>query len=212
MGPKVSLTGNIDDCTLALRLGIAVNALEASQRFYLFVKDADGPAGDRDRLWAFLVAVGFIHEAIQLLRSHFPRVRNLARVGGADDETLMSASQLLGGNLSVSRPISRMRNKLIFHWDDNVIRTYVTKFSSDRVTWASGVGDTQGETVFTAAADALINSVLPDEPGADAERDAVRLKAFVNDIPPTTKLLIQLFQQAIMGHWRSYDMRTEHAS
>ena len=63
--PKESLTSNAGDAALMLRLGIAVNATRSAQRFYYVCRDLAGPAGERDRLWAFLVALGFLHEAIQ---------------------------------------------------------------------------------------------------------------------------------------------------
>ena len=61
----------------------AVDApLCSAQRFFWFVKDAPGPGGERDRFWAFLIALGFLHEAADpLLRPNFPKVRELAEIG-----------------------------------------------------------------------------------------------------------------------------------
>lgn len=207
VGTKESITANADDSTLALRMGIAVNAIGAAQRFYWFVKDAPGPAGERDRLWAFLLAIGFIHEALQIVRPNFPRIRDLARLGGVSEESITTAGQLLSGRLPLNRTIDRMRNKLIFHWDDDLVREYINAFSKDEVTWAEGVGHTQGESVFTAAANALTNSVLPDEPNATEERNGERVRELVQQIPPTTAVIVEILQRAIMGHLKAHEIK-----
>lgn len=97
IGDKASITGNIDDAALVLFLGIAANAIRAAQRFYWFVRDTPGPGGERDRLWAFLIALGFIHEALQIVRPNFPRVRELAVRGGATKEAVNGVRRLLSG-------------------------------------------------------------------------------------------------------------------
>lgn len=168
---------------------------------------APGPAGERDRLWAFLLAIGFIHEALQIVRPNFPRIRDLARLGGVSEESITTAGQLLSGRLPLNRTIDRMRNKLIFHWDDDLVREYTNAFSKDEVTWAEGVGHTQGESVFTAAANALTNSVLPDEPNATEERNVERVRELVEQIPPTTAVIVEILQRAIMGHLKAHDIK-----
>lgn len=73
--PGASITDNVEQATLALRLGIAVNAMRAVQKFFYNFRDAPGPAGERDRLWAFLIAMGYLKEAIELLRPKVPVIR-----------------------------------------------------------------------------------------------------------------------------------------
>lgn len=65
--PASSLTQNRDLAILILRLGLAVNSLRASHRHFLAVKDAPGPGGERDRLWAFLSATAYVKEAMNIL-------------------------------------------------------------------------------------------------------------------------------------------------
>ncbi len=209
VGTKESITTNVDNSTLALQMGIAANAILAAQRFFFFVKDVPGPAGERDRLWAFLIAIGFIHEAIQVLRPNFPQIRDLASVGGASEDSITAAGQLLSGQHPLSRTIDRMRNKLIFHWDYEVIRDYVTRFADENVPWVEGIGDSQGELMFRASADALTKSVLPDEPKATEKRNNERLRALVQDISSAMKTLIEVFQRAIMGYLKVYKTRRE---
>jgi len=203
--PQVSLTGNIDTATLVLRLGIAVNAVRAAQRFFDAVKDTPGPAGERDRLWAFLIALDFLYEAVKtILQPKFPQIKDLAQVGGAQDELIREAGELLSGKLPLTKTLDRMRNKLIFHWDEDPIREFASRFSKSAVVWADGVGDTQGEMFYRAAADALTNSVLPDELGApqpeSPERSIERLKALIAEVLSATDRVLKLFDFAIKGH------------
>jgi hypothetical protein len=53
---------------------------------------------------------------------------------------------------------------LVFHWDEKSIQEYAARYRNDRVIWARGIGDTNGEAVYEAAANAITNSVLPDDP------------------------------------------------
>src|SRR5258708_6109980 len=61
--------------TLVLRLGAAVNAIHAVQRWAVSLKDATGKANERDRIWSFLVATAYLKEAIDgLLRPHYSEI------------------------------------------------------------------------------------------------------------------------------------------
>lgn len=195
------MTADVDMATLALRMGIAANAIGAAQRFYWFVRDASGPAGERDRFWAFLIAIGFLHEAIyKVLRPSFPRIRDLAIAGGAAEQMIEEAGQLLSGKLALNKTMSRMRNKLICHWDTDVIKEYASAFSDSEVLWAYGVGNTNGEAVFEAAANALVHSVLPEEPGTDEAGDDERFGELIRNATPAMQLVVDLFNRAILGH------------
>ena len=193
---------DLDAATLTLRLGIAVNALRAAQRFYLATKDAPGPGGERDRFWAFLVAAGYLHEAIDLLRPQFPRVRDLARAGGAPEELIAEVGALMSGRVPFSRAIREMRNTLIFHWDDAPVRKYAQEYAGDSVVWADGVGDSEGESIYRAAADAVSNSVLPDDFALPDTPEASirRIGELMRDVALTTGKLTKLFHHAIAGH------------
>lgn len=203
--PQASLTADIDAATLVLRLGIAVNAVRAAQRFFCAVEDATGPAGERDRLWAFLIALGFLFEAMKsVLEPSFPQIKALAMAGGAQDWLIDEVDALLSGDLPLSKTLRRMRNKLIFHWDKDPIRDFVKRYSKDFVVWAHGAGDTQGEMLYRVAADALTNSVLPDEPGApqpeSEERSIEPLQTLISDVLAATERVLKLFDFAIAGH------------
>lgn len=125
-GPAESLTANVETSTLVLRLGIAVNAIRAAQRFYLAVANATGPGGERDRFWAFLVAAGFLDEALLVIKPNFPAVRALATSGGATDDQVRAVAELLSGRRPINKTLDRLRNQLAFHWDEEPVRDFIT--------------------------------------------------------------------------------------
>src|SRR5439155_23017714 len=123
-----SLTAEVETAVLLLRLGIAVNAIRAAQRFFHAFRDAPGPAGERDRLWSFLIALGFLQEAIRtVLNRNFPRIKELAQAGGAQDDLIKDTGALLSGKLPFSKMLGRLRDKVVFHWDEDPIRDSVTR-------------------------------------------------------------------------------------
>lgn len=208
--PGASITDNVDQATLALRLGIAVNAMRAVQKFFYNFRDTPGPAGERDRLWAFLIAMGYLKEAIELLRPKFPVIKELALKGGGATETIDAAAALLSGKSPLSPALDRLRNKLVFHWDEEPIREYAKKFTADRAVWAEGMGDTNGEMFYRAPANALTNSLLPDDSSEPdtPERNRERIAALMKEAGRATNILAEVFDRAIGGHLKQYDTRT----
>ena len=126
-----SITEDPSTGSLVLRLGMAVNSIRAAQRFFEAAKDAPGPGGERDRFWAFLVAVGFLNEALQVLRPNYPKVRVLAETGGVPGADIEEAGELLSGRRPINKLLDRIRNRLVFHWDDELVREYIAGFSKE---------------------------------------------------------------------------------
>jgi len=88
------IAAGAEDAVLVLRLGLAVNALRAQHRFSDAVNDSKGPGGARDRLWAFIQAVAYVREGLNILSGTSPtpaqsqRVKELAEIGGAEPRHL----------------------------------------------------------------------------------------------------------------------------
>ncbi len=156
-----------DATILALRLGLAVNAVRASHRHFLAVAEAPGPGGERDRLWAFLSAAAFVKEAMNILSgtrnapAQKTQVEQLARRSGASDELVQTIDRLLAGTHPVSEIVTRVRNKLTFHWDPAAIGEWIDRYDEPHAMWfdASG-GTSNGETLYRAAADSAAYSIL----------------------------------------------------
>lgn len=63
--------------------------------------------------------------------------------------------------------------------------------------------------MFVAAANALTNSVLPDEPDADEKRNLERVRELVEHVTSAMALVMNVLQQAIMGHLKQYKTRLQ---
>jgi hypothetical protein len=201
--PAESLTGNVEASTLVLRLGIAVNAVRAAQRFYLAVADADGPGGERDRFWAFLIASGFLNEALQVIRPKFPAVRALAESGGATEDQVHAVGELLSGRRPINQTLDRLRNQLAFHWDEGLVKEFVSNYSKPTVVWADGAGRSNGEMLYRASAAAVANLVLPPIENGERETDEQvrdRMKQLLVQLTEATAAVVALCERAIIGH------------
>jgi hypothetical protein len=209
--PASSLTRNRDQAILILRLGLAVNSLRASHRHFLAVKDAPGPGGERDRLWAFLSATAYVKEAMNILsgtkkaRPQKDLVESLARQSGAADEMVKTINQLLAGTHSMSAVVTRVRNKLTFHWDPESVGEWVDGYDKPNVIWfdASG-GTSNGDTLYRAAADSIVYSIVPLTDAEIAlppeQRDRAVLERFKQSLVELTKVMSVLadyFERAI---------------
>lgn len=190
-----SLKANVDDATLVLRLGLAVTAIRSVQHFYLHAKDVPGPAGHRDRLWAFLLANAYLHEAWVTLQPRFRRVRELALKGDATEAQINEAAAFMSGQSTLGSTVARLRNTLVFHFDEDAIRTWVANHQGGPVVWAEGIGPTNGEALYRAATDALSHAIMPDGQSADEVQERLH-QMFVNLVPATERIL-NVFDRAI---------------
>jgi hypothetical protein len=194
------------DAMLIVRLGLAVNALRAQQRFSDKVNDATGPAGARDRMWAFIQAVAFVREGLNILSGtggvapESPRVREFAIMGGATDALIAQMKDLEGGRHPMSPILKRVRNQLAFHWDPAVLWPWLaeTAGAGDEIVWCEGVGTTNGEMVHRAAEDALVNAILPPEPDNPVALE-IRFGEALPHLADAMRLMSEYFERAVAG-------------
>lgn len=85
--PSASLIADRDLTIVVLQLACAVNAIRASHRHFLAVKDAPGPGGERDRLAAFFTAGAYVKEALNILSGVSRRPAQKARVDALAQQT-----------------------------------------------------------------------------------------------------------------------------
>lgn len=213
--PATSLTLDRDRAILALRLCLAVNALRASHRHYL-ANDAPGPGGERDRLWAFLPAAAYVKEALNILaRGTTPtpqkaEVEALARRSGATDDLVRTIDQLADGTHPLSDFVRRVRNKLTFHWDPDVLGEWIDQYDKPSVMWFDARdGSSNGDTLYRAASDAVSYSMvppteaeraLPDEEGTAAV--AARFTETIVQLTGVMDVIANYFEMAIATHLR----------
>jgi hypothetical protein len=179
--------------TLVLRLGAAVNAIRAVQRWSLNLKDATGRANERDRIWSFLIAAAYLKEAIDgLLRQNYPEIVRLARKDGTPEEVITRIVGLMSKKPQglYTRLLANARNNLVFHWEEATFARWVENYDGPTVEWAMGTGETDGEIVFSSATLALLNSLIPG--ASDSE-----IRSRVGEVVEASGLLVGVFQRAI---------------
>jgi hypothetical protein len=176
---------------LILQMGAAVNFIRASQRWYLATEDDEGPTGLRNSVCAFLVATAYLKEAIDsILRRKEKLIFDLAKEGGADDELISHVRQLLSTETDslYSRLLSRLRNKLVFHFDKAPLVEWADQNASGKVTWAEGTGNSEGQVSWGASAEALLN-IFPS-----SNNDSEKL---IKEVTDSSRDLTELFQVAM---------------
>jgi hypothetical protein len=195
-----SLTKDPGRAALVLRLGAAVNAIRATQRWTLACKDLPGPAGQRDMICSFLVATAYLKEAIDsLLRPHYREIARLAREDGAPEDVIMSVGQLMSTKPQslYARLLVNARNRLVFHWSEDTFRHWAEQYVNPTVLWAEGTGNKDGEVAFMASQTAALDSLIPG--AGDAE-----IQSRVGEVAGASGLLVGVFQRAIHAYLADY--------
>jgi hypothetical protein len=156
-----SLTTNIDDAVLVLRLGLATTAIRSAQRLTLAVAKGDNPLDQGLHLWSFVLAVAYIHEAKVMASPKYPRVRDLAKQAGATDALIAEVGQLFSGKSRVGQLAERVRNGMVFHFDEDSVKTWIGEQRAATVLWAEGVGPRVGNTLYRASLDTVAGNLVP---------------------------------------------------
>jgi hypothetical protein len=203
-----SLKANTDDAVLVLRLGMAISAMRAAQRLTVCVGEGDAPGVVRDRLWSFLLAAGYLHELRVTLQPRFPKVREFAVKGGATEDLAKAVGEILSGKSDFSGVLDRVRNQLVFHFDEAAAAEWVDQFDRERVLWVEGIGKKTGDTLYRASLDAVSSAILPRVEGT-AEEGRRKFAALIAEVLRVTDLVTTLFEHAIAGYLNSVGAELE---
>src|SRR5258708_1587677 len=84
--PGDQLLRDLPDATLAVRLGMAFNAVMAQHRFAISTLEMTGIAAARDSFSALAVASALTEETLILINGNHRRVMELAKRGEASDD------------------------------------------------------------------------------------------------------------------------------
>jgi O-succinylbenzoate synthase len=175
--PRVSVEASPSDAKLALRLGMAVNALRAQQRATIRMGNEPTTVGEHDRLMAFMLTLAYLHETRVLVQRNFSRVRTWAIDGGATPELHESIASLNSGSNSFGRSIATARNKAVFHWDEDLLDAWFAQIQVeglDSIVWAEGADGSNGSMVMLASAQAALVGLLGVSSGAESPLRSLR--------------------------------------
>ena len=185
--PGASLDGfkDSDAFVALLRLSRVVNAF----RFiHISVADyggvPDSPSHSRQRIQAFLLSCGLLHEAFLVADAcgkhlrHVPswKERMVPLLRSADVRRLRAAD------------LSLIRNKIAFHFDDDAMREGLGDFKGTELDFLKSWGRAGGDIHFSLADVLAVNYVLDQQPdGDDPLDDDDRVERFKQLLSEVTK-------------------------
>ena len=139
-----------------LTLARFVNALRFCQKAGIDAKGTAGPAEARSSVNSFLFVASVLYEGfllVQKLGKHFRDRYSFKSGFGA----LLRDKQVRSLRKSV---LNRIRNKFVFHFDEEVAKESLEIFELPEYKFASGIGKASGEMVFVLADEVVINYLL----------------------------------------------------
>jgi hypothetical protein len=161
--PSDVLVANLEDALLVVRLGCAANALVSQRRFAAAAAKADGIAAARDLSAAMVISSGVTKEALKLIEANHQRVIDWSTVAGVPPEVLKEFSELRNGTHPASKLLTRIRNKLGFHFDPEVLRQALTELAEhESVIWVETGQLTAAELVHRLSSDAILTAIAPE--------------------------------------------------
>ena len=176
-----------------LNLARAVNAIYFCLRVLLDHGGGDTtPSGQRQYINAFLFSAGALHEAFAVADS-------LERHFGDRDSYRNGFGKLLKDpKTKVLRAtiLRRLRNKLVFHYDEDVARKGLKTLGLDSYIFASAVGDRRSGTYYNLADEIVLNHLLGDSDGSDEDE---RLGTAAKDIADALSKFVHCADELMAG-------------
>jgi hypothetical protein len=188
-----------------LRLGMAITAIRAAYRLTIAVEDIKGPSAPGTRLWAFLLAVAYLHETAITAKSKYPKLKEFALSGGATQELLDAVGQTFAGKTAVGAAMARIRNSLVFHFDQPAAEAWIKEYDKPTVMWAEGLGPKTGTTLSRASADVAASNNVPGEDNAEKRQQLMA------DVITETEQTLRLLEHAQAGYMNSLGGTLKHS-
>jgi hypothetical protein len=146
-----------------LNLARAVNAVYFCFKSLLDYSGDETPAGQRQHINGFLFAAGVLHESFSVaarLEKHFGERASYRNGFGtllADPKTQELRQTIL----------KRIRNKLVFHYDEDVAKQTLKTLDLKQYVFATGTGGKRKGTYYNLADEIVLNYLLNDVPPED---------------------------------------------
>jgi hypothetical protein len=147
-----------------LPLARVVNALKFCFQTMVEHSASDTPSGTRQHINSFLFGCGVLYEGLKIantLGKHFGE-REAFREGFGK---LLKSKETKKLNDSVLNP---MRNKLVFHFDEDVAPSVLKNLELEQYAFATADGAKSGEVYYNLADEVAINFII-GEPGSHEE-------------------------------------------
>jgi hypothetical protein len=194
-----------DDAVLFVRIGMACNALTSQLNAAEDATNRALPGKPRDVVGSLASWCGYTNEAIRLASENLNRLRELALAGGMAEERLALVGKVTGGKHPASELLKRARNRLVFHWDDEVIRRSTLEYArNQRIVWVEGNSDFTDvihRLSFEVLCHALFFEISTAHEGEPFERG---IRAAIDAMTDAMTLIVELFTFATIGYMKSF--------
>ncbi len=195
--PKQESTIKDDpDFVLAIQLSRIVNSLRSNLRSYLKVSSDSKLMDTKDRLDLMLIHGSMLYEAIKVFSSHGKRFKKL-KLWSEKEEEFKFFNRERGNDKSFTNVVlSKIRNKLFFHFDHEVISETLENFEfPNGITFLMAQSTKVGDSLYTLADDLTLTYLinLQSIEGSNEEK----YKSVENQIIDFSKRLGELFDKII---------------
>ena len=200
------VTADQDAAPLMVRLGLAINALRAQQRWSVSLLSGSGVVNANDFAQSLVIALSYPCEALNILTGtnrhpgNSREVRALAQRQDVPPALLAKMGQLMGAGHAASPLFARARNRLGFHWDPELLRPELAGVANDPVIWLEGRATVEGAMVYTFAADVLLNALLPGVGSQSPEDASERIRQASAAITDAMDCITTYFGSAMAGY------------
>jgi hypothetical protein len=171
-----------------LNLARAANALYFCYRALLDFSDDSTSAGQRQHINAFLFSAGVLHEGLIVADT-------LEKYFGERDSYRNGFGKLLNDESTKqlrNTILKRMRNKFVFHYDEDVPRKSLKTLNLPSYLFATGLGEKRRGLYYNLADEVVINFLLGDPASKEEER------IFREALENITKVLVGFTDSADM--------------
>jgi hypothetical protein len=203
-GPDSILTSP-DAAVLIVRIGMAMNAVQAHLGAYVLVLQGKPSAAERYRasLTHLVNTAALAFEMTRLAQENMAVLRRLASVFPTDrtQKLLAEIGQLCAGKHPASDLLDRARNRLAFHWDKAEIAESVIAFGrNEKLVWLESSGEQP--PVHRLALDVMARALLPGTDTPDPELAQVAIRQALEELQAADHLLLEFFTAATYGYMR----------
>jgi|SRR5689334_18043449 len=167
-----------------LRLARIVNALNFCFRTLIKSNEDDTPAASRQHINSLLFACGILYEGIKVAKT-------LGKYFADRESFQKGLAQLLKDKETKKlqeTALNSMRNKIVFHYDEDVVTTTLNNLNLESYVFVSGYGPQRGEMYYTLADEIAINFMI-GEPGSKQEEDRILRELLTTTAEVVTKFV-----------------------
>jgi hypothetical protein len=191
-----------DHAVLIVRVGIAVNALNAQMDVGVAHEDASAAVQMRTRLWGLVGAAAVTNEGIRLAGQNMATLRAMAQRTHISEERLDQIGKLCAGKHPASATLKRARNQLGFHWDDEIVRPVVIAHGKNKkIVWLEARGEEA--PVHRLAANVLGLALIPEAVALSDEESQPVISDALQQVSDAMGILLEFFTACVYGYFRT---------